>query len=313
MKTLEGKVALVAGSARGAGRGIACMLGEAGATVYCTARSASALDESAAMVTARGGAGIPVRVDHTKPDEVERLFERIRREQGRLDVLVNNINGDALHMWKSFSKIPPSIGLEILAAAIHAHLVNIHFAVPLMTRGLIVEITDGDGFYYRGNIYYDLSKVSAIRMAMIFATELRRKKIAAVAITPGFLRSEAVLESLKVTEENWRDAIRRRPEFAESETPCFVGRAIAALAADPNVMKKSGRVFNSLELAKEYGFTDVDGRTPRIWEWLSNSKFKYKKIDDAFYSYFDLNYDFLESEVRKLRKEISPSSSKSRS
>jgi len=314
MKTLEGKIAVVAGSARGAGRGIACMLGAAGATVYCTARSArgnlvtkkrpETIDETAEMVTAQGGVGIAVRVDHTKPDEVEALFDRVKREQGRLDILVNNTNGDALHSWKSTWGVPLEDGLEILKSAIFAHIANVRFATPLMKSGLIVEITDGDGFYYRGNLYYDLTKINAIRLAMDFAVELKKKKIAVVAITPGFLRSEAVLETLHVKEDNWRDAIRRRPEFAESETPYFVGRAIAALAADPKMMKKSGRVFNSFELAQEYGFSDIDGRMPRIWEWLAKSKFRFKKLDQNFYSYFDMNYDFLDKEVKKLRKEI---------
>jgi NAD(P)-dependent dehydrogenase (short-subunit alcohol dehydrogenase family) len=314
MKTLQGKVAVVAGSARGAGRGIACMLGEAGATVYCTARSTrghlvtkkrpETIDETAEMVTARGGVGVAVRVDHTNPAEVKQLFDRVKREHGGLDILVNNVNGDVLHSWKSSFTVPLTDGLEILKAAIYSHIINVTYAGPLMKRGLIVEITDGDGFYYRGNLYYDLTKVNAIRLAMDFATELRKKKIACIAVTPGFLRSEAVLETLHVTEENWRDAIKRRPEFAESETPYFVGRAIAALAADPKVMKKSGRVFNSFELAQEYGFADIDGRLPRIWEWISNSKFRYKKIDDNFYSYFDMDYDFLEKEVKKLRKDI---------
>ena len=300
MKALEGKVAVVAGSARGAGRGIACMLGEAGATVYCTARSArgnlvtkkrpETIDETAEMVTARGGVGIPVRVDHTVPEEVERLFKRVKREQRRLDLLVNNVNGDAMYQWKRSWDISLDVGLSILKAAIYSHIVNAHYAVPLMLetkRGLIVEITDGDGFYYRGNLYYDLTKTTAIRLAMDFSYELRKKKIAVVAITPGFLRSEVVLESLGVTEANWRDAVKKRPEFAESETPFFVGRAVASLAADARVMKKSGRVFNSAELARQYGFTDVDGRSPKIWEWISDSAFRYKKIDDEFYSYFD--------------------------
>jgi NAD(P)-dependent dehydrogenase (short-subunit alcohol dehydrogenase family) len=326
MKTLNGKVAVVAGSARGAGRGIACMLGEAGATVYCTARSSrgnlvtkkrpETIDETAEMINARGGVGIAVRVDHTKPQEVEKLFDRVKREQGRLDILINNINGDALHQWKRSWDISLDVGLEILKAAIYSHVVNVHYAVPLMLEnknGLIVEITDGDGFYYRGNLYYDLTKINAIRLAMDFATELRKKKIACIAITPGFLRSEAVLETLHVSESNWRDAIKRRPEFAESETPYFVGRCIAALAADRKVMQKSGRVFNSLELAEEYGIVDVDGRLPRIWEWIASSKFKYKKIDNDFCAYFKMDYDHLEKEADKLQKEISLSSSKARS
>jgi NAD(P)-dependent dehydrogenase (short-subunit alcohol dehydrogenase family) len=318
MKTLKGKVAVVAGSARGAGRGIACMLGEAGATVYCTARSTrgnlvtkkrpETIDETAEMINARGGVGIAVRVDHTVPEDVEQLFDRVKTEHGRLDILINNVNGDALHQWKRSWDISLDVGLEILKAAVYSHIVNVHYAVPLMLenrKGLIVEITDGDGFYYRGNLYYDLTKINAIRLAMDFATELRKKKIACVAITPGFLRSEVVLETLHVTESNWRDAIKRRPEFAESETPYFVGRCIAALAADPKVMKKSGRVFNSFELAQEYDVVDVDGRLPRIWEWISSSKFKYKKIDEEFYGYFKMNYDFLEKEADKLQKEIS--------
>ncbi len=314
MKTLKGKVAVVAGSARGAGRGIACMLGEAGATVYCTSRSTrgnlvtkkrpETINETAEMVNARGGVGIAVRVDHTRPEEVEQLFERVKREQGRLDILVNNVNGDTMYQWKSAWNISLDVGLEILKAAVYSHIVNIHYAVPLMKKGLIVEITDGDGFYYRGNLYYDLTKTTAIRLAMDFATELRKKNIACVAITPGFLRSEAVLETLHVTEANWRDAIKKRPEFAESETPYYVGRAIASLAGDPKVMKKSGRVFNSAELAREYGFVDIDGRSPKIWEWISGSKFRYKKIDDGFYAYFDMDYEFLAKEVKKLQKEI---------
>ena len=299
MKPLDGKIAVVAGSARGAGRGIACMLGAAGATVYCTARSTrghltdpkrpETIDETAEMVTAQGGRGIALAVDHTVPEQVEKLFDRVKREHKRLDILINNINADALYEWKPFFKISLEKGLIILKSAIWSHIVNAHFAVPLMKGGLIVEITDGDGFYYRGNIYYDLTKTNAIRLAMAMAYELRKQKIAAVAVTPGFIRSEAVLDSLGVTEANWRDAIGKRPEFVESETPFLVGRGIAALAADPKLMKKSGRVFNSLELAREYGLTDVDGRLPDIWSYLNKSKFRFKKIDSGFYSYFDLD------------------------
>ena len=303
MKKLTGKVALVAGSARGAGRGIASMLGEAGATVYCTARSAAVV-ETAEMVNARGGTGIGVRVDHTKAAEVEQVFDRIKREQGHLDVLVNNVNGDALHSWKSSWSVPLEDGLEILKAAIFAHIANVRFATPLMKSGLLVEITDGDGFYYRGLLWYDLTKTNAIRLAMDFAAELRKKNIACLAITPGFLRSEAVLDSLHVTEENWRDAIKQRPEFAESETPFFIGRGIAALAADPKVMSKSGRVFNSLELAREYGFTDADGRVPDVWTWIANSAFHYRKIDDTFYSYFEIDHGAMAKEIEKVQREV---------
>ena len=241
------------------------------------------------MVTSHGGVGIAVRVDHTVPEEVEKLFDRVKREHGRLDILVNNVNGDAMYQWKRSWEISLDTGLAILKAAIYSHIVNAHYAIPLMLekkKGLVVEITDGDGFYYRDNLYYDLTKTTAIRLAMDFAWELRKKNVAVVALTPGFIRSEAVLESLRVTEANWRDAVKRRPEFAESETPFYVGRAIAALAADPKIMKKSGRVFNSAELAREYGFVDLDGRSPKIWEWISESKFHFKKIDEGFYEYF---------------------------
>jgi NAD(P)-dependent dehydrogenase (short-subunit alcohol dehydrogenase family) len=304
------------------------MLGEAGATVYCTARSTrgnlvtkkrpETIDETAEMVTARGGVGIAVRVDHTIPEEVERLFKRVEDEQGRLDILVNNVNGDAMYEWKPSWQVSLEKGLAILKAAIYSHIVNFHFAVPLMLatkKGLIVEITDGDGFYYRGNLYYDLTKTTAIRLAMNFAAELRKKNVAAVAITPGFLRSEEVLETLHVTEANWRNAIPRRPEFAESETPFYIGRAIASLAADPKRMKKSGRVWNSAELAREYGFKDLDGRSPNVWQWISDSKFRYKKIDEGFYSYFDIDYDTWEKEVKKIlkSKKATPSSSAARS
>lgn len=317
MLPLKGKVAVVAGSARGAGRGIACMLGAAGATVYCTARSSreqlvdpkrnQTIDDTAEMVTARGGKGIAVRVDHTDAAQVERLFERVASEQQRLDLLVNNLNADTLFKFKPFWTQSLDDGLTILETAIHAHIVNVHFAVPLMLRhkrGLIIEITDGDSFSYRGNLYYDLTKTNAIRLAMIFAQELRKKGIASVAVTPGFLRSEAVLEALKVKEENWRDAIPSRPEFSESETPYFVGHAIASLAGDPKVLQKSGRVFNATELAREYGFTDIDGRTPDVWSYIRREmpQFAMKKIDEAFYDYFGLNNDALAEELEKMQQ-----------
>ena len=296
------KVVVVAGSARGAGRGIAAMLGRAGATVYCTARSARAPEETAELVTKNGGKGIAVAVDHTKEREVEALFDRVRREQGRLDVLINNTNADALYEWKPFWQMSLEKGRTIVETAIHAHIANAHFAVPLMLErgsGLIVEITDGDGVYYRGHLYYDLTKNNAIRLAIAFSYELRKKNIAAMAITPGFLRSEAVLENLGVREENWRDGIAKRPEFAESETPFFIGKGIAAIAADPNVMKKSGRVFNSHELAVEYGFRDVDGRLPDVWGYFRKHmpQFAFRKVDDTYFSYVDINFDAFQQEL----------------
>lgn len=314
-RPLEGNVALVAGSARGAGRGIATMLGAAGATVYCTARSSGGsltdpkrpetIEETASLVTEHGGRGIAIRVDHTRESEVEALIDRIRREQGRLDVLVNNTNADALYEWKPFWEMSLEKGRTIVETAIHAHIVNAHFAVPLMLEsggGAIFELTDGDGFNYRGHLYYDLTKTTAIRLAIAFSYELRKRNIASMAVTPGFLRSEAVLDSLGVREENWRDAIPGRPEFAESETPYFVGRGIAAVAADPEVMKKSGRVFNSVELARQYGHTDVDGRLPDVWGYFAQHmpQFSSRKIDETFYSYVHVDIDAWEEELGKM-------------
>jgi len=297
MKSLKGRVAVVAGATRGAGRGIACMLGEAGATVYCTGRSTrekavperrgksaafelekrpETIEETAEMVSARGGAGLFARVDHTDEEQVKALFRRVKKEQGRLDILVNDVwGGDELTEWgKPFWKLSLDKGLLMLRRAVFSHVITSRHAVPLMVerkRGLVVEITDGDGLYYRGTLFYDLVKVSGIRLAFDMAEELRRHKVAAVALTPGFLRSEAMLEHMGVTEENWREGAKKNASFIESETPFFVGRAVAALAADPKVLKKSGKVLSSWNLAREYGFTDVDGRTPRIAEWVQEN------------------------------------------
>lgn len=292
-RPLEGRVAVVAGATRGAGRGIACMLGEAGAIVYCTGRSVGGkkvprrrsskeafnlerrpetIEETAAMVTARGGCGIHARVDHTVEKEVAALFRRVKKEQGRLDILVNDVwGGDYLTEWgKPFWKCSLAKGLLMIERAVLSHIITSRYGVPLMVeqkRGLVVEITDGDGLYYRGQFFYDFVKATVIRMAFALAEELRRHKVAAVALTPGFLRSEAMLEHLGVTEESWREGAKKYPSFIESETPYLVGRAVAALAADPKIMKKSGRVFSSWNLAREYDFTDIDGRQPRIDKW----------------------------------------------
>jgi len=274
---LEGKIAVVAGATRGAGRGIACMLGEAGATVYCTGRSVSGkpasgnrpetIQETAEMVTAFGGLGIPVQVDHTHEDQVQRLFERVWAEQGRLDVLVNDIwGGDELTEWgKPFWDLAVSKGLRMQQLAVHTHIITSRYAAPLMIergQGLIVEITDGDHTGYRGNLFYDLAKVSVIRLAYAMSEELRPHGITALALTPGFLRSEAVLDHFGVTEANWQDGAKKDPHFIASETPFYVGRAVAALAADPYVADKSGKVLSSWSLSEEYGFTDMDGRQP---------------------------------------------------
>jgi NAD(P)-dependent dehydrogenase (short-subunit alcohol dehydrogenase family) len=318
-KPLQGKIALVAGATRGAGRGIAIALGEAGATVYCTGRSSrrsakarlaakpgvsETIEETAELVTAAGGSGIAVRVDHTVPSEVKKFVAQIKRRHKHLDILVNDIwGGDALtEFGKPFWKVNLENGLQMLKQAVHSHIITSHYAAPLMlgrSGTIIFEITDGDAFYYRGNIFYDLVKISVIRLAFAMSRELRKRDIASVALTPGFLRSERVLEHFGVTEANWKEAGKRKnanvnskdlndapQDFMASESPRYIGRAVAALAADPDVMKKSGRVFSSWALAREYGFTDLDGTQPD-WGTHARQKYgKYKICDEEFYSYW---------------------------
>lgn len=300
---LDGRIALVAGATRGAGRGIARMLGEAGATVYCTGRSIrgkpasgahrpETIEETAEMVTAHGGRGIAVRTDHTDPEQVRALIERIAAEQGALDLLVNDVwGGDALTEWKPFWEHSLENGLLMLERGLHSHIITARFAAPLMVargHGLIVEITDGDSFGYRGTLYYDLVKTGVIRLAFDMAKELRQHGVTALAVTPGFLRSEEVLDYLGVAEENWRDGAKSDPHFIASETPCFVGRAIAALAADPDVMRKSGRIVSSWELSEEYGFSDIDGGRPH-WGRYFAATFSTPVLscDDTFYRYWE--------------------------
>ncbi len=323
-KVLKGKIALVAGATRGAGRGIAIALGEAGATVYCTGRSSrkrtrerrrgrrpptpgrpETIEETAELVTAAGGRGIAVRVDHTKPAEVKKLVAAIKRRHKGLDILVNDVwGGDALtEFGKTFWMVNLDNGLRMLKQAIHSHIITSHYAVPLMLgrgRGIIFEITDGDAFYYRGNLFYDLVKISVIRLAFAMARELRKRDIVSVALTPGFLRSEAVLDHFGVSEANWKEAgkkdqnkDRNSPrqndapaDFMVSESPRYIGRAVVALAADPKVKKKSGRVFSSWALAREYGFTDLDGTRPHWGNYARKKYGKYKICDERFYSYW---------------------------
>jgi NAD(P)-dependent dehydrogenase (short-subunit alcohol dehydrogenase family) len=277
-RPLAGHVALVAGATRGAGRATAVELGHAGATVYVTGRSTregrspmdrpETIEDSAERVDAAGGRGIPVRVDHSRPEEVAELVERIAREQdARLDVLVNDVwGGDPLTHWNTpFWEHSLDDGLRLLRQAVETHIITSRYAVPLMVRrgrGLVVEMTDGDSDRYRGNLFYDLAKHSVIRLARAQAEELAEHGVTAVALTPGFMRSEAVLDHFGVTEENWRDAVEKDPHFAASETPHFVGRAVTALAADPGVSRRSGQALSSWGLAREYGFTDVDGSRP---------------------------------------------------
>ncbi|MEM7356681.1 MAG: SDR family oxidoreductase [Acidobacteriota bacterium] len=299
-RSLAGRICLVAGATRGAGRGIACMLGEAGATVICTGRSVrgqpategrpETLEETAERVDAHGGRGIALRTDHTVPEQVTALLDRVRKDHRRLDVLVNDIwGGDALTEWgQPFWKLSVDKGRTLFERAVHSHILTSQAAVPLMLegdRGLIVEMTDGEHFGYRLNLYFDLVKITVIRLAFAMSRDLHRTGITALALTPGFMRSEGVLDHFGVSEDNWRDAIEQDPYFAASETPSFVGRAVAALAADPEVKRKNGRLFSSWDLAEEYGFDDIDGRRPHWTRKLKEqSDTTYRPCDEAFYA-----------------------------
>jgi NAD(P)-dependent dehydrogenase (short-subunit alcohol dehydrogenase family) len=300
---LEGRVALVAGATRGAGRGTAVALGEAGATVYCSGRSTreqrseydrpETIEETAELVNAAGGTGIAARVDHLVPAEVAALVERIDAEQGRLDVLVNDIWGaEQLFEWdKPLWEHDLDKGLRVLRLAIDTHLITSHFALSLLIRkpgGLVVEMTDGTREYndanYRVSAFYDLAKSSVLRLAFAQGQELAQHGCTAVALTPGWLRSEMMLEIYGVTEASWRDGARVNPHFAAiSESPRFVGRAVAALAADPEVQRRNGGSFSSGELAREYGFTDVDGSQPDCWRYMVEVQDKGLPADSSGY------------------------------
>jgi NAD(P)-dependent dehydrogenase (short-subunit alcohol dehydrogenase family) len=284
---LRGRVALVAGATRGAGRGIAVALGEAGATVYCSGRTTrerrseydrpETIEETAELVTEAGGTGIAVAADHLDPAQVGALVERIDAEEGRLDVLVNDIwGGEHLFEWN----VPVwehdlERGLRILRLAIDTHLITSHHALPLMLRhpgGLLVEVTDGTADYNRSNyrlsVFYDLAKSGVIRIAWAQAQELGPRGATAVALTPGWMRSEMMLDHYGVTEGRWRDALERQPHFAISETPLYTGRAVAALAADPDRARWNGASLSSGGLAPVYGFTDIDGSRPDAWRYM---------------------------------------------
>jgi len=274
---LAGQVAVVAGATRGAGRGIARALGEAGAIVYCTGRSVrgqpspykrpETVDDTAGMIAAAGGTAIPVRVDHTVEAEVEALFKRIDGEQSRLDVVVNSIAGEEpmAGQWGWFWTIDLKEGDAILRQMVLSHIITAKHAAARMVerrRGLIVEVTESDMMGAGGNPLTQAAKLVHKGMALNMAAELKPHGVAAVAVTPGFLRSEKMLEHFGVTEANWRDGGRKDKNFLESESPLFVGRAVAALAADERILAKTGQLLSSWDLAREYGFTDEDGRRP---------------------------------------------------
>jgi NAD(P)-dependent dehydrogenase (short-subunit alcohol dehydrogenase family) len=301
--TLRGKVALVAGATRGAGRGIAVELGAAGATVYVTGRTTrehrseyarpETIEETAELVSAAGGEGIAVQVDHLVAQEVAALVDRIRAEQGpRLDILVNDVwGGENLKQWNTpVWGHDLQNGLRMLALGVHTHLITAHFALPLLIErpgGLLVEVTDGTDRYnaehYRINPFYDLAKVSVTRMAWAHAKDLAPHGATSVSITPGWLRSEMMLEAFQVTENNWRDATARVPHFVISETPRFVGRAVAALAADPDRARWNGQSLSSGQLAEVYGFTDLDGSRPDAWRYVQEVQEAGKPADATGY------------------------------
>jgi NAD(P)-dependent dehydrogenase (short-subunit alcohol dehydrogenase family) len=301
-KSLNGKIALVAGATRGAGRGIAVELGAAGATVYVTGRTtrtqqseyrrAETIEETAALVSEAGGKGIAIQVDHLVAAQVEKLVERVRAEQGRLDILINDVwGGETLKEWdKPVWGHNLENGLRLLDLGVRTHLITTHFALPLLIErpgGLLVEVTDGTEEYnaahYRINPFYDLAKVSVNRMAWAHAKDLAPHGATSVSITPGWLRSEMMLEAFGVKEENWRDATQRIPHFAISETPRFVGRAIAALAADPDRARWSGQSLSSGQLAQVYGFTDLDGSRPDAWRYVTEVQDAGKPADTTGY------------------------------
>ncbi|MDX3855682.1 SDR family oxidoreductase [Streptomyces sp. AK02-01A] len=288
-KPLTGKIALVAGATRGAGRAIAVGLGAAGATVYATGRTTregvsevgrvtETIEETAELVTAAGGAGIAVPTDHLVPERVRALIGRIERDHGRLDVLVNDLWGGEhlVEFGKKMWETELGRGLRMLELGVKSHAITSSVALPLLIRrpgGLVVEVTDGtarSNRAFRENYYYDLAKNAPIRMAFTLGEDLKDVGGTAVSITPGFLRSEQMLDHFGVREENWRDAIAESPHFAISESPLLIGRAVAALATDPEKQRWNGRSLSSGQLAHEYGFTDADGSRPDAWRYFED-------------------------------------------
>ena len=300
---LSGKVALVAGATRGGGRGIAAELGAAGATVYVTGRTTrggvseygrpgETIEETAELVDSAGGRGIAVQVDHLETEQVRELVDRIRAEQGRLDVLVNNVWGGE-HLFEFEKPVwehDLDNGLRLLRLAVDTHLITAHHALPLLIErpgGLLIEVTDGTREYneghYRNTPFYDLAKTAGDRMGWLHARDLERHGATAVSLTPGWMRSEIMLEVFGVTEEHWRDAVAQEPHFAISESPHFLGRAVAALAGDPDRARWNGMSLSSGGLAKEYGFTDLDGSRPDAWRYIPEVQDSGKPADTTGY------------------------------
>ena len=277
-QSLKEHVAVVAGATRGAGRGIARMLGEAGATVYCTGRSTrerprrvadrpETIEETADLVSAAGGAGIPVYVDHTVEDEVAALFQRVERDHGRVDVTVNVLTGQVVS-WKGFLDDTPSVGREFVDSWVWSHVTTAWHAAKLMSAGsggLLIELVEqGNEIGYHGGFYFDFMETLLKRLTFALAHDLGTRGITAVAVQPGFMRTEAILDHMGVAEENWRDAEERGKAhgWGGSESPQFVGRAVAALAADPEVARWNGAITTAWDLSEHYDFTDVDGSRP---------------------------------------------------
>jgi NAD(P)-dependent dehydrogenase (short-subunit alcohol dehydrogenase family) len=315
-KPLAGRVALVAGATRGAGRGIARALAEAGATVYCTGRSVKGkpsaykrpetIEETAAIIRSEGGTAFALRVDHTRENEVKALFRRIMRAHKRIDVVVDSVAGEDPLMgnygflWQADLEHADAVFRQGLTSRI---ITAKHAALAMMVarRGLIVEVTENDIIGGGGNPMAQAVKMSQKVLPLLWAAELAPYGVAAMAITPGFLRSESMLQHLAVTEDNWRDAGKKDPNFLQSESPLFVGRAIAALAADPKVRERTGMLFSSWELAREYGLTDYDGRRP---DW-GRHKIDFSVLPSAWIDLFrtatDLESKWLTTLARRTR------------
>jgi NAD(P)-dependent dehydrogenase (short-subunit alcohol dehydrogenase family) len=280
--------------------------------VYCTGRSvtgrpspygrAETIDETAALITAAGGHAIAVRVDHTVEAEVEAVVEQIVKEHGRLDVLVNSIAGEEplMGQWGSFWQVDVTHADHVFRQSLLSHIVTAKHVAPHMIRkrrGLIVEVTENDALGGGGNPLAWSVKLATKGLALNMAAELYTHKVTAVAITPGFLRSEAMLDGLGVTESNWRDAGKKDSNFLESESPLYIGRAVAALAQDPRVLDRTGQLWSSWELSRVYGFTDVDGRRP---DWGALQTIDFSMLPPSFLDMFRTGLELQATWLRRV-------------